>query len=69
MTKRDAPMIFRPTELVHTLPSICAEFNAGEKTIKRWMSLGAPIARREDGVYTTEKAALWAWLEARSRAA
>jgi len=53
-------------KILRNMAEICEEMGVGEKTVKAWVKLGAPIAVEGDGRrvrYSAEMARLQAWRE------
>ncbi len=53
--------------ILRTMAEICEVMGVGQKTVKRWVAQGAPIAVEGDGRrkrYSAEMAALQGWREA-----
>lgn len=56
-------MIYSP-KILASLREIRAEFRVGEKRVKRWFKMGAPIAREGEGTgarYSAEARELQTW--------
>ncbi|MCD7984148.1 MAG: MerR family transcriptional regulator [Desulfovibrio sp.] len=53
-------------KILRNMAEICEEMGVGEKTVKKWVKQGAPVAVEGDGRrvrYSAEVARLQAWRE------